>query len=64
MMNSPIKSQKFTCKLDFGGIEICTGDGKNKKEARSKCAKNAICLVAPKIFDTKFPGEDANALSK
>jgi hypothetical protein len=54
--------KKFTCKLDFNGIDICTGDGLNKKDAKFKCAKNAIFIVAPNIYDAKYPGENACAL--
>jgi hypothetical protein len=41
----------------FNHDEICKGFGLNKKEAKSDCAKKALCNVAPTVFQERFPEE-------
>ena len=48
---------RFLCRLDFSGVLIYQAYGKNKKDSKFNCAKQAICLVAPNVFKYKYPGE-------
>lgn len=53
-----ISKYKFKAVLDFGSKIICTADDNNKKQAKFKCARLAICLLAPKIYEQRFSTED------
>lgn len=51
-------NNKFTAILDFNGFLICTGEADNKKAARERCARFAICIVAFNIYSTRFSPEE------
>lgn len=49
---------KFRAILDFNGFEICTGEADNKKAAKEKSARFAICIVAHTIYKSRFSREE------
>lgn len=51
-------NNKFRAILDFNGTIICTGEADNKKAARERCARHAICIVALTIYRTRFSPEE------
>lgn len=57
-------SNKFMAILDFNGFEICTGEADNKKGAKEKSARYAICLVAHSIYKARFSPEEPHVDSR
>lgn len=48
---------KFKVTLDFGGDHICYGYGRNKKDAKTACAKMGVYIVAPVAYQSRFGDE-------
>ncbi|CDW87020.1 UNKNOWN [Stylonychia lemnae] len=48
---------RYKCIVEFQNTFISTGNGHNKTESKKQAAKNALRIVAPKIFKEVFPGE-------
>lgn len=48
----------FRQTLSVNNVEVCSGDGSNKKFAKSAAAKRALGLIAPNVFRKRFPDEE------
>jgi len=44
----------FTYFLELNSKKICAGSGLNKKQAKFNCAKNALAIMSPKVYITKY----------
>ena len=44
----------FHAILELNANVICVGSGQNKKDAKFHCAKDALSLIAPKIYKARW----------